>query len=42
VLIKNQLTPSYDVEIHKQLVKKELESRGFDDQVIDEWIGYIE
>jgi hypothetical protein len=40
VLIKN--THNYDVEIHKQLVKKELESRGYDDQVIDEWVGYIE
>ncbi len=42
VLIKNQLSHNYDVEIHKELVKKELESRGYDDQVIDEWIGYIE
>jgi hypothetical protein len=42
VLIKNQLSHNYDVETHKQLVKKELESRGYDDQVIDEWIGYIE
>jgi len=42
VLIKSQLADNYDVEIHKQLVKQELESRGFDDQVIDEWIGYIE
>jgi hypothetical protein len=40
VLIKN--THNYDVETHKQLVKKELESRGFDNQIIDEWIGYIE
>jgi Leucine-rich repeat (LRR) protein len=42
VLIKSQLADNYDVETHKQLVKKELESRGFDDHVIDEWIGYIE
>ena len=42
VLIKNQLTPNYDVETHKQLVKKELESRGFDQTIIDEWIEYIE
>jgi hypothetical protein len=42
VLIKSQLADNYDVSTHKQLVKKELESRGFDDQVINEWIGYIE
>jgi hypothetical protein len=40
VLIKN--THNYDVETHKQLVKKELESRGYDGPIIDEWIGYIE
>jgi Leucine-rich repeat (LRR) protein len=42
MLIKLQLANNYDVETHKQLVKKELESRGFDDHVINEWIGYIE
>jgi hypothetical protein len=42
LLIKSQLADNYDVETHKQLVKQELESRGFDDHVIDEWIGYIE
>jgi Leucine-rich repeat (LRR) protein len=42
VLIKAQLTDNYNVETHKQLVKQELESRGFDDHMIDEWIGYIE
>jgi hypothetical protein len=42
VLIKSQLADNYDVETHKQLVKKELESRGFDSQVINEWIEYIE
>jgi Leucine-rich repeat (LRR) protein len=42
VLIKSKLANNYNVETHKQLVKQELESRGFDDQVINEWIGYIE
>jgi hypothetical protein len=42
VLIKSQLADNYNVETHKQLVKQELESRGFDDHMIDEWIGYIE
>jgi hypothetical protein len=42
VLIKSQLADNYDVSTHKQLVKQELESRGFDDHIIDEWIGYIE
>jgi hypothetical protein len=42
MLIKSQLDDNYNVETHKQLVKKELESRGFDDHVINEWIGYIE
>jgi Leucine-rich repeat (LRR) protein len=42
MLIKSHLADNYDVKTHKQLVKKELESRGFDDQVINEWIGYIE
>jgi hypothetical protein len=36
------LADNYNVENHKQMVKKELESRGFDNQVINEWIGYIE
>jgi hypothetical protein len=42
VLIKSQLINNYNIEIHKQMVKQELESRGFDNQVINEWIGYIE
>ena len=42
VQIKSQLANNYNVEIHKQMVKQELESRGFDDHIIDEWIGYIE
>jgi Leucine-rich repeat (LRR) protein len=42
VLIKSKLADNYNVETHKQLVKQELESRGFDDHMIDEWIGYIE
>jgi Leucine-rich repeat (LRR) protein len=42
VLIKSQLADNYDVSTHKQLVKQELESRGFDDYIIDEWIRYIE
>jgi hypothetical protein len=36
VLIKN--THNYDVETHKQLVRQELKSRGFDQTIIDEWI----
>jgi hypothetical protein len=42
MLIKSQLANNYDVSTHKKMVKKELESRGFDDHIIDEWIGYIE
>jgi len=29
-------------EFHKELVKKELEERGYSKDIIDEWIGFIE
>ena len=41
-LIKERLGSEYTVEKHKEGVMKELKERGYDDEVIEEWIGYIE
>ena len=42
ILTKEQLGIYYDVEQHIQLVKNELQSRGYTDDVINEWISHIE
>ena len=44
VLIQNKLKNSetYSIEKHKELVRKELRERGYTDNIIEEWIGYIE
>ena len=44
LLIKNNLmsTEEYTPEKHKKLVIEELKSRGFQDDVINEWVQYIE
>ena len=42
VLIKEQLGSKYSVEEHKRLVINELKERGFDNDVIEEWVSYIE
>jgi hypothetical protein len=31
----------YTIELHKEIVIKELYERGYDDRIIDEWIDYI-
>ena len=41
-LIKERLGSEYTVEKHKEGVKKELDERGYDNKIIEEWIGYIE
>jgi len=41
-LVKERLGSDYTVEKHRDEVKKELNERGYDDGVIEEWIGYIE
>jgi Leucine-rich repeat (LRR) protein len=42
VLIKNNLGNDYTVEKHKELVIKELKERGFNEDVINEYVNYIE
>jgi hypothetical protein len=32
----------YIIEIHKEIVSKELKERGYNDDVITEWIRFIE
>ena len=44
ILIRDKLKNSetYSVERHKELVRKELRERGYTDNIIEEWIEYIE
>jgi len=42
VLVKERLGQEYSVEEHKRLVIKELREREFDNDVIEEWVSYIE
>ena len=44
VLIKSQLVAAnvYTIPTHRQMVRQELMARGFGDQIIEEWVGYIE
>jgi phage antirepressor YoqD-like protein len=44
ILIQNKLETKgeYTIESHKDLVRKELQERSFDDSVINEWIDAIE
>jgi hypothetical protein len=43
ILIKDKLINenNYTIEKHKEIVMKELNDRGYDKNVIDEWIVYI-
>ena len=43
-IIKNKLLVdnNYSIEKHKELVKKELIERDFKDNIIEEWINFIE
>jgi Leucine-rich repeat (LRR) protein len=42
VLIKNNLENDYTIEKHKELVIKELKERGFNEEIINEYVNYIE
>jgi hypothetical protein len=44
VIIKEKLilAHKYTIEKHKELVLVELKERGFNDEIIDEWMTYIE
>ena len=42
LLIKNQIKDDYSIDKHKELVIIELTDRGFDKDIIDEWLKYIE
>ena len=39
---KLELTGSYTIGSHKELVEKELVERGYSKNIINEWIGFIE
>jgi Leucine-rich repeat (LRR) protein len=43
ILIKDKLLEknNYTIELHKEIVMKELYDRGYDKGIIDEWIEYI-
>ena len=41
-IVATNLGDSYSVERHKNGVEKELKDRGYDDNVIREWLEYIE
>ena len=42
VLIKNNLGNEYTIEKHKELVIKELKERGFNEDIINEYVSFIE
>ena len=42
IIIKEQLGNNYTIERHKELVKNELQERGYEDNIINEWLDYIE
>ena len=39
---KLELENNYSIEKHKKLVKKELQERNFNEEIIEEWIKFIE
>ncbi len=41
LLIKDKLGDNYTVEKHVELFTKELEERGYDSKIIEEWVIYI-
>jgi hypothetical protein len=43
ILIKDKLISknNYTIELHKEIVMKELYDRGYTKDIIDEWIEYI-
>jgi hypothetical protein len=43
ILIKEKLIDEnkYTIELHKEIVMKELYERGYTKEIIDEWISYI-
>jgi hypothetical protein len=43
ILIKDKLLAenNYTIELHKNIVMKELCERGYDKGIVDEWIEYI-
>jgi hypothetical protein len=44
IIIKEQLGNNYiyTIEKHKELVKNELQERGYNETIINEWLDYIE
>ena len=42
VMVKNTLGEDYTIDKHKEIVRKELLEREYDEEVIEKWIEYIE
>ena len=42
VLVRNRLMDNYSIEKHKEEVIIELEERGYSNDIIEEWVSYIE
>ena len=42
VLVRNRLMDNYSIEKHKEEVRIELEERGYSNDIIEEWVSYIE
>jgi pimeloyl-CoA synthetase len=44
IIIKEQLGKNhiYTIEKHKEFVKNELQERGYNETIINEWLDYIE
>ena len=40
ITIQNNMA-NYNVDEHKELVRQELTSRGYSEEIINEWIAYI-
>ena len=42
VLVRDRLIDNYSVEKHKEEVRIELKERGYSNDMIEEWVSYIE
>ena len=40
ITIQNNMN-NYNIDEHKELVRQELTSRGYSEEIINEWIAYI-
>ena len=42
IMVKERLGKDYNVDRHRELVRNELKEREYSDDVIDEWISFID